>query len=177
MQKEVITEEDILDAIEKYINNHKEDERYTKGVHLLRNLLKEIDHWLASYIDTVKHCYSLKSITDHIVFTFMLLVRSIIIFAKCFLDKSTREPQISIHPEILSVDDQIKTSSLALEKLTKEYQEVDFVNNDTKYSPNCCITNGDYGIPCRHLIKNGNQKVAPFFKTTLDFSRKWLISM
>ena len=37
-------------------NDHKEDARYIKGVHLSSNLLKEIDHWLPSYIDTVSSC-------------------------------------------------------------------------------------------------------------------------
>ena len=59
-----ITEEQLLKEFRNYIDENNENDRFSKGVHLLETLLNETEHWLPS---TIKYyTYEDKTTTNRI---------------------------------------------------------------------------------------------------------------
>ena len=44
MRNGVISEEELLSEFRKFITDHRDDEKFSKGVGLLTNILEEVDH-------------------------------------------------------------------------------------------------------------------------------------
>lgn len=186
MRNGIITEEELLTEFRKYITDHQNDPNHTKGVSLLTNLINDIDHWLPSMINMYDHCGNdttnrvegffgnLKVLTDHGILTFHLLIRSIFIVARQYLNSSNKEVQKSINSKIISLDDQTKISNFALTTLVKEFNELQLDNDDDiEYSQFCCETNMIYRLPCRHLMKDRILENKKPLLTLNDIPLRW----
>lgn len=187
MRNGVISEEELINEFRKYITNHRDDEKYAKAVNLLITLLEEVDHWLPSMINIYNHCGNdttnrvegffgnLKTMTDHGILTFHLLIRAIFIIAKGYLNSSNHESQKCIDENIISIDDQSKISNFALLTMLNEYSEIDLGNDDgIEYSQCCCNIKMVYNIPCKHLLRERRSKGIKPLISIADIPLRWI---
>ena len=181
MINEQLSEEMMLAKFNNYIIENPD----SQGANLLITLISEKEHWLPSIIQNYMHLKnttsnrvegffgSLKTLTDHKILTFGLLVKAMYVKGESLLMHSANEKKYELDSILMKKDDSAKVGNFAISIINEEYNNAKSQKISIKYGSNCCNVNKFFGLPCRHLIFERDQLGQYPLLSIYDIKSRW----